>query len=139
MNIDDHIRQAQEKGAFDNLPGQGKPIYLDNNPYAGGQELSLDILQQAGFLPNWLEERQAIEADTERAINKISRAWARVSGDYRRDPLWQKAEKKFRQESLRLNQAIRTYNLKAPAGMPHLIELNVERELVKLRRLSPIH
>lgn len=139
MNIDDHIRQAQEKGAFDNLPGQGKPIRLEKNPYAGEQELAFDILQQAGFLPSWVEERQTLEAEMNQAITSLSRAWSQVEGDYRRDPRWQKAEKKFRQESLRLNQAIRTYNLKAPAGIPHLIELNVERELVKLRRLSPAY
>ena len=137
MNIDDHIRPAQKKGAFDNLPGQGKPIRLTKNPYVGERELAFDILQQAGFLPSWMEERQKLESEVQQASNILQRAWAQVEGDYRYDLVWQKAEKQFRQESLRLNQAIRTYNLKAPTGIPHLIELNVERELVKLRRLSP--
>ena len=49
-----------------------------------------------------------------------------------------KAEKQFRTSTLRVNQNIRTYNLKTPPGIPHLVEINVERELVKLRRLSGI-
>jgi hypothetical protein len=97
MNIDDHIRQAEQSGASDNLPGQGKPIRLNNNPYTGEQELAYDILQQARFVPGWI------------------------------------------QNSLRLNQALYTYNLKAPPGVCYLIERKVERDPVKLRRLAPAY
>ena len=68
----------------------------------------------------------------------VRRAWQRVEGNYRRDKRWLKAEKQFRNDSLRVNQNIRTYNLTTPSGMPHLTEINVERELVKLRRLYTI-
>ncbi len=31
--IDEIIRQAMREGAFDNLPGKGKPLELIENPY----------------------------------------------------------------------------------------------------------
>ncbi len=30
--IDRQIREAQERGEFDNLPGAGKPLHLDDDP-----------------------------------------------------------------------------------------------------------
>ena len=30
--IDRQIREAQERGAFDNLPGAGRPLHLDDDP-----------------------------------------------------------------------------------------------------------
>ena len=38
--IDQQIREAQERGEFDNLPGKGKPLDLAPNPYAQEQELA---------------------------------------------------------------------------------------------------
>ena len=32
--VDQQIREAQELGKFDNLPGRGKPLDLKPNPYA---------------------------------------------------------------------------------------------------------
>ncbi|OLT62972.1 DUF1992 domain-containing protein [Moorena bouillonii] len=138
MNIDEHIQQAQKQGAFDNLPGQGQPIKLATNAFAGDEALAFDILKQAGFTPSWVDERKEIEADIERTMKAVNRSWQLVEGNYRRDQRWLKAEKTFRESILRVNQNIRTYNLKTPPGIPHLVEINVERELVKMRRLSGI-
>ena len=138
MNIEEHILQARKKGAFENLSGEGKPIVLEANPYRGDQALAFDILQQAGFTPGWVDERKTIEADIERSMKALQRSWNRIEGNYRRDQGWLTAERQFRQDCLRVNQNIRTYNLKAPQGIPHLVELNVERELIKLRRLNAI-
>ncbi|HEY3107359.1 MAG TPA: DnaJ family domain-containing protein, partial [Chloroflexota bacterium] len=33
--IDQLVRQARERGAFDNLAGAGKPLPADDNPFAG--------------------------------------------------------------------------------------------------------
>ncbi|MGZ3629064.1 MAG: DnaJ family domain-containing protein, partial [Ktedonobacteraceae bacterium] len=33
--IEEQIHQAQSRGEFDNLPGSGKPLNLDENPFTG--------------------------------------------------------------------------------------------------------
>ena len=41
--IDQQIREAQERGEFDNLPGKGRPLDLTPNPHARERELEFNI------------------------------------------------------------------------------------------------
>lgn len=54
-----HIRDAQAKGEFDNLPGVGKPLELDDDS-AVPEELRAGyrLLKNAGYLPPELEDRR---------------------------------------------------------------------------------
>ena len=49
------IREAQERGDFDDLPGHGKPIRIDDDPYAGEMALAWHVLRNAGAAPPWIE------------------------------------------------------------------------------------
>jgi len=62
--IDSRIREAQERGEFDNLPGLGKPLPRDAGyEMAGEHWMSNHILKQAGYLPIWLELRKEIAVE----------------------------------------------------------------------------
>jgi len=37
------IREAQERGEFDDLPGKGQPLDLAGNPYAPGSRVGLQV------------------------------------------------------------------------------------------------
>ncbi len=54
-----HIQQAQQKGEFDNLPGYGKPLALDDDS-AVPEELRVGfrLLKNAGYLPPELQDRK---------------------------------------------------------------------------------
>lgn len=54
-----HINDAQRKGEFDNLPGQGEPLILDDDSGVP-QELrsGYRLLKNAGCLPPELEQRK---------------------------------------------------------------------------------
>src|SRR5438105_2844047 len=41
--IDQIVREARERGAFDNLPGTGQPLPVDENPFAGEWELAFRL------------------------------------------------------------------------------------------------
>jgi DnaJ family protein C protein 28 len=73
--IDEQIREAQEKGQFDNLPGKGKPLDLAPNPYAGDREMAFKILREAGYAPEWIELDKAIRLRLERARTALGRTW----------------------------------------------------------------
>lgn len=54
-----HILAAQQAGVFDNLPGTGKPLILDDDS-AVAEELRAGyrLLKNAGYLPPELEQRK---------------------------------------------------------------------------------
>lgn len=58
------MKEAQQRGDFDNLPGKGKPLALPNSdPFAGPDELVYRTLKEAGFTPEWVELRKKIVAE----------------------------------------------------------------------------
>jgi Domain of unknown function (DUF1992) len=61
--VDDTIREAQERGEFDDLPDQGKPIKLDDTPFAPEMASALRTLKNAGYQPTWMELDKAITRD----------------------------------------------------------------------------
>lgn len=71
--IERQIREAQEAGKFDNLPGYGKPI-----PKDPGQDLAPDrwmsnrILKQAGYVPEWIELRKQISAERDAVVQALA-------------------------------------------------------------------
>jgi DnaJ family protein C protein 28 len=65
--IEERIREAQERGDFENLPGAGKPLNLDENPYAGDRAMAFHLLQQNGLLPQELDLGREVDADLARA------------------------------------------------------------------------
>jgi len=68
--VERKIREAQERGAFDNLPGQGRPLRLDDNPYARDWALAFKILKDHDFAPPWVEASREME----QALEALRRA-----------------------------------------------------------------
>ena len=58
--VDRAIREAQGRGAFDRLPGHGKPLDLTENPYAGDWAVAFKVLDNAGIAPLWMELNREI-------------------------------------------------------------------------------
>jgi hypothetical protein len=59
--VEERIRDAQRKGEFDDLPGNGKPItYEDHSLVPEELRLAHKILKNAGFLPPELELKKEI-------------------------------------------------------------------------------
>lgn len=59
--VEERIRQAQRDGLFDDLPGQGKPLQLDDDSLvAPALRASYRILKNAGILPQEMQLRREI-------------------------------------------------------------------------------
>ncbi|MCK6880055.1 DUF1992 domain-containing protein [Enterobacter bugandensis] len=58
-----HIRDAQIKGDFDNLPGSGEPLELEDDSHIAPElRAGYRLLKNAGCLPPELEQRrEAVE------------------------------------------------------------------------------
>lgn len=65
--VEEQIRKAQEKGAFDHLQGSGKPLDLEENPYVPEElRLVFKILKDNDYAPYWIELGKEIDSDLER-------------------------------------------------------------------------
>lgn len=133
-SIEEQIRQAQANGAFDNLPGQGRPLRLEQNPFAADQQLAHDILRNNGFTLAWIEDKRDIETAVKSARQLLSQAWNWYDGSPESKQRWQKALTLFEKEVIALNKRILTFNLKAPSVNLHLLLLDPQQEVETIRK-----
>ncbi|MEY8773358.1 DUF1992 domain-containing protein [Erwinia sp. ACCC 02193] len=61
--VEQHIAEAQKKGEFDNLPGSGKKLALDDDSQVPPElRAAYRLMKNSGFLPPELEmRREAVE------------------------------------------------------------------------------
>ncbi|MCV2535901.1 DUF1992 domain-containing protein [Enterobacter wuhouensis] len=77
-----HISYAQRKGEFDNLPGSGEPLELEDDSHIAPElRAGYRLLKNAGCLPPELEQRkEAIElSDLLKGIRKDDPRHAELS------------------------------------------------------------
>ncbi len=135
-NIEDLLQRAIREGKFNNLPGKGQPLRLDENPHADPeQRLANHLLQQNGFSLPWLELRQEIENEIESARRTLQQAWEYLSlqpaADSRQAD-YLRAVEAFNAQLGRLNQRISDYNLQVPLERFQMRQLNLQQELARL-------
>ena len=134
MNIfewvaEEKIRSAIESGQWDNLPGKGKPLQWQENPFEPAEwRMAFSLLRQNGFSLPWLEERKEIEAEVQqfRAQLAIGLGAANLTGV--RD--WAKSQID------RLNRRIFRYNLGVPLDRFQVLPLNLEQEMERAQPVS---
>lgn len=138
--IDQKIREAMERGEFDNLPGKGEPVDLSENPFEDPElRLAHRMLRNAGFAPSWIEERKDIDAEFVVARTNLERAWmillkGRVTGhELGAKTRWEKSLSSFRQQAAELNRRISAWNFKVPAAAFHRKLIDAEREIERIR------
>jgi DnaJ family protein C protein 28 len=62
--VEKQIREAMERGEFENLPGAGKPLDLDENPFAPEDwRLAFKILKDHNVAPEWIEQGKVIRQE----------------------------------------------------------------------------
>jgi DnaJ family protein C protein 28 len=145
--IDEIIRDARSKGEFSNLPGEGKPLNLDDDPHTPPHlRMAHKILKENDLVPDWIEQGRALDHKYETILETLHRAAREYRGalnDALRSPqpeqqrqraerAWQQAQAVLRDEATKYNREVLPYNLKVPKGVTHKPVLNVEREVAKL-------
>jgi DnaJ family protein C protein 28 len=129
------LREAIENGEFDDLPGKGEPIDLQENPFEDPDlRVVHRLLRNAGFAPAWIEERKDIDAELEAAQIKLSRAWKLfgAGGKSPSEAEWERSVKEFREKVAELNARVKIYNLKAPAAVFHRKHIDANKIIESL-------
>jgi DnaJ family protein C protein 28 len=138
--VEEEIRRAMQEGKFDNLPGMGKPIHLQDDPFEDPEwRMAYHVLRSSGYTLPWIEARRTLEADLEQARLALKRTWEwrQTALEESQPPrfvlaVWDQAVHLFRQRIEKYNQDIQSYNLQAPHTRFHLPRLSVESELGKV-------
>ena len=133
-NTDEQIRRAMQEGQFEELPGRGRPLQLDDEPFEDPDwRLAHHMLRSAGYSLPWIETRREIEADLATVCLDLKKAWERHQSVARGPDLtrqrWNQAQVNFREAIADLNKRILSYNLEAPSMQLQLNPINPEREI----------
>ena len=139
LSIEEIIRRAIEEGKFDDLPGKGKPLQLDENPHEDPEwRVSHHILKSGGFTLPWIERLRQIEIDLGVARAKIAQAWAwrqenlaKNSETHSIESEWSQSVETLHKQIAGINDQIRSYNLEVPSERFQLPLINPEDEIEK--------
>jgi len=147
--IEEQLAEARERGEFDNLPGSGKPLHLDDDFYAGDKALAYGLLKSHGYAPAEVELAKEIRTESERAEAKLERLRQRGRAiRARRSPpsasekraynaSVEKAAVEYEQALRELNRKILTLNLTTPHAM-HRPQFEVEKLVRRFRESCPL-
>lgn len=148
--VEKQIREAMERGEFDNLPGRGKPLDLSEDPFTPIEwQLAFKILKDAGVAPDWIEQDKEIRLEQValEAMLKQQARWQRERAAKAKtlapDKMIAELENlararketvtRYRQRAAALNKLIDAFNLKAPNGRLHHARVQIEQEIKKFQ------
>lgn len=137
------IDDAQAKGAFENLPGRGKPLNLDpHNPYAQDRETAYKLLKDNDYTLPWIADRNAMLAKIAAFRRNLSHTWQETNYNYQIAPSnthrvairldWSRRCTELDTQLAKLNGEINTLNLSIPVPALEIIKLNLDTELARL-------
>jgi hypothetical protein len=113
--IDEIIRGAMERGEFDQLPGQGAPLKLDDERHVPEElRLAHRIMKDNDIMPDWIMSGKELEAE----YTRLHAALKTASPD-------QKAA--LCDQVTAYNKRVLSHNLKLPPGVAHKPMLLIEK------------
>lgn len=122
---DEKIREAIERGDFDNLRSAGKRLSSLDDDFASDEWMGIHILHNAGFLPEWLELRKQIYYERP-SVLAVLREWGdliRRMGSPKH-ALCVRAGENYRKRAIDINAKIDLHNIRCPG---------IEFELARFR------
>jgi DnaJ homolog subfamily C member 28 len=147
--VGEQIRAAQERGAFDNLPGSGKPLQLADDFYARELAQGYRLLKSNGYAPFEIELAREIHRESVRLQASMARLCQRGRElRSRRVPPFPSEKRAYNRAvenasaayaaALReLNRQILTLNVSAPSSL-HRAHYDVERLVRDFRAAAPL-
>jgi hypothetical protein len=113
--IDKIIREAREKGAFDDLPGQGKPIrWEDESLTPDDQRLANRLLKNNNFTLDWIALGQELDGEYAAARRELDLMRAARADGRLEAADWQAFARQHVQKMQDLNRRVTGYNLRVP-------------------------
>jgi DnaJ family protein C protein 28 len=140
--MEDLIEDGRRRGLFEDLPGKGKPLDLEQNIYEGSSALANQLMKTNDIKPVWLSQRIGVSEKIDELRVEMRRTWTRYrasfeqsQGETHRQALslgWDDVCRRWQESIEKLNKEIATYNLKRPNGQMELFKLRLDDELKRI-------
>ena len=153
INVNKQIEEAMERGEFANLPGKGKPLKLETNPFLTPQaRMTNRLLKENGFSPRWVELGKEIKqekAQLEKLLVNLKGRRERLATIVQRYPHRHEAvSRSFEYERARgieryseklenLNRKIRRVNLLMPTRNRQYALINRAEAIDRFQKACP--
>ena len=153
INVNKQIEEAMARGEFANLPGEGKPLKLDTNPFLTPQaRMANRLLKENGFAPRWVELEKEIKqgkAQLERILINLKvrrERLAAIAQQYlhRREAISRSFEHErargiaqYSEKLENLNQKIQRVNLLMPTRNRQYALVNQAQALARFQETCP--
>ena len=153
INVNKQIEEAMERGEFANLPGKGKPLKLDTNPYLTPQaRMANRLLKENSFAPRWIELEKEIKQEKthlEKVLVNLKARRERLAAIIQQYPHRRKViSRTFEHERARgiaqyseklenLNQKIQRVNLLMPTRNRQYALINRAQTLARFQKACP--
>jgi DnaJ family protein C protein 28 len=147
--VERRIKEAQEQGLFDDLPGKGEPLDLSENPFLDPSwRVAYKLLQDHGFAPEWIELDKEIRIELQMLRRQLAenKRWydeaiaaleGKTNHEAEEERVWVEVYWERRLNSLaariaELNEKIELFNLKVPIANLQRRRVSIEKELRRL-------
>ncbi len=153
INVDEQIEEAMERGEFKDLPGKGRPIKLDTNPFLTPQvRMANRLLKENGFAPRWIELEKEIKkekAQLKKLLINLKARRERLAALIQRYPHrrevvsrsfeYERARSiaQYREKLENLNRKIQRVNLLMPTQNRQYALINKETALTRFQKACP--
>ena len=139
--ISQRIDEAMAQGVFDNLPGKGKPLNLNENPNEPpDMAMANKILKNNDVTPPWIGDRKKLLEDVESLRAEMAQRWGWMRSDWaatntdrqRLARRWADQIAAWTDQIARLNSRILDLNLTLPIWRMELLRLHLADELARI-------
>jgi DnaJ family protein C protein 28 len=129
--LDKILREARERGEFDNLPGKGKPIQWEDETHVPeDQRMAQRLLKHNGFTPDWIELGNDLDARYRVLQERLARARADRAAGALDQKGWQSIAQEIAGKIRELNKSIIGYNLRTPHESLHKRAYPIDPDLI---------
>ena len=152
------IQEAMDAGEFDNLPGTGKPLQYEDNPFVPeDMRVAFKVLQNSNFAPDWMVLAQEIEGDMAQMRESADRHFAMLRRRLHETASNPYAIRRLRIEVAQLkkthtraatqhrslleaiNRKISTFNQTVPIASLHRVPLSIRHEMDRFEDRVPAY
>ena len=114
--VDKIIREARERGEFDNLPGKGRPLqWEDESQVPEDERMARRLLKNNNFTLDWIELGRELDDHYRQARENLQQARQRKEAGILDAAGWFAALDVYRHQVQILNTRVIGYNLRAPS------------------------
>ncbi len=145
--VEQAIRDMIERGEFDDLPGAGKPLKLDEDETTPRHlRMAYKLLKDNDLEPEWIMAEREIDEKRTHLRNEVKRGWRAYRGAVadaeraddreRRDSVeraWRQVEGTLQQAAEKFNKAVLNFNIKVPKAIGQKTYFDLQAEIDRLR------